>query len=84
MHLPCVLDGNHVLALKAGIAKLRDGRGGVRQQSGLIRWIHPGSGHNARAVARSDLVFVIFDDRVQCGRIDQALFDHQRFQRFDP
>jgi hypothetical protein len=32
----------------------------------------------------ANLVFVIFDDRIQGRRIDKALFIQQGFERFDP
>ena len=79
-----VLDHDHVLALAAGIAELGDGGGGVGQQAGFVGGIGPGPRDHAGAVPGADLVFVVFDDGVQRGRIDKALFDQQGFERLDP
>ncbi len=79
-----VLDHDHVLALAPAIAQLGDGRSGVVQKAGLVGRIAPSPGDHPRAVARTDLVLIGVDDRIQGGRIDQALLDHQRFQRLDP
>ena len=79
-----VLDHDHVLALTAGIAKFGDGGCGIGQKPGFVGGIGPGPRHDTRAVPRADLVFVVFDDRIQRGGIDKALFNQQGFERLDP
>jgi len=72
-----------MLALAAAVAELRDGGGGVGQQAFLICGIDPGARYHSRAVARSDLVLLRVDERIERSAIDQSLFDEQRFERLD-
>lgn len=67
--------------LTAEIAERADRRRAVLQQELLELRIRPGPGDDLRAVARTDLVLIAIDDRVQGGRIDQPFLRQQRFQR---
>ena len=68
----------------ASEAELPDGGSAVGEQTLFESRIDPGARHYLRAVARTDLMFVGVNQRVERGGIDQALFHQQRFQRFDP
>ena len=78
-----VFEHDHVFALAARVAELGDRGGGVGKQARLVGGIHPRAGDDAGAVARTDLCLVGVDNGVERGGIDEALFDQQRFERFD-
>jgi hypothetical protein len=80
VHLGCVLDRDHVLALTAGEPHLGDRSGRIFEQPLLERRIGPCACHDLRAVARPDLALVRLDDRVERCRVDQTFFHQQRFQ----
>ena len=84
MHLGRILDHHHVLALLASVAKLRNGRCGVGQQSLFVGGIGPSTRDDARAVPRADLVLVGVDQGIERRAIDQPFFNQQRFKRLDP
>ena len=67
-------------ALGTGEAKFRHCLGRVREQALAVSRIGPRFGDDARAVARPDAGLVGVDDRVDCGRIDQAFFREYCFQ----
>ena len=81
MHLRSVLENDHVLALCPRISEFRDRQTGVRKQPLLVARIDPGTRHDSRAIARSNLVFISVDDGVEGGGIDESFLHEQRFER---
>ena len=79
-----VLHRDHVLALRAAVAELGDGGGGVGQQPcrGRPDRSTPWPRRERRCGARPCLEMV--DDGVERRRIDQPLLDQQQLQRLHP
>ncbi len=76
-----VLERNHVFTLAAAVAERGDGSGRVAREPGAKRWVCPGAGDDARAIARADLRLVGVDQHVECGRVDVALRGEHRLER---
>ena len=69
------------MTLLAAQATLRNRSIRIGQETPLVFRIQPRARHNARADMRSDFVLVGVNDRIECGSIDQALFNKQGFER---
>jgi hypothetical protein len=78
-----ILQHDHVFALEAGEAQFGDSLAAVFQEALFVGRIGPGMRHHFGAVARTDTFLEQFDNLVDGARIDQALFDKERFQRLD-
>jgi ATP adenylyltransferase len=78
-----VLHHNHMLALATGVIKFRYCCGGVGSEPFEVGRIAPSLCHHPGSVARADLRFVHVDDGVECGRVDIALIDQDRFEGTD-
>ena len=75
MAIGSVFDDHHMRPLAALVAKFGDCRSRIGEKAFLVLWIDPGACDDARAVARSDLVLIRVDQRVEGGRIDQPFLD---------
>ena len=72
-----------MLALPATMAKAVDQRIGIPQKIVAKIRITPGAGNQPGPDMRADVMFILIDDGLKCGRINQPLFDKDRFQRLD-
>ena len=77
MNLGRVLHNDHVFALLPSVAELGDRSVSVRKQALFVSWIGPGARDDACAVARTDLVFIAIDQRVERRSLDQTFFDQK-------
>jgi hypothetical protein len=77
-----VLQHDDALPLRPLEAHLGDGGSAVLQQAGFVLRVGPRLRHHLGAVERADVFGVGLDELVEHGRVDEALLDQDRLERF--